>query len=125
MFIALIIEKELKGDSCFDDDTILKSFFQTASIKRNSQSNDWLEMRQIERQKVRDLASAQKLIYNIDARPVYVNYKDWDYALELRSEAFEYVTAQKVEYIYSLFMDLTESDKKILIERFYAYNDLS
>ncbi len=112
-----LIEKELKGDSCFDDDAILDSFYTAASSKRNQQSEDWLLMRYEERKKVKDLASAQKLIYNIDAHPVYINYQNWAKALELRREAFEYVSAQKVEYIYSMFMVLSNPDKKVLFEK--------
>jgi len=111
------IYEELDGDGCFDDDSILDSFYAEILQKRLVQSQQWLNILENELKDVKDVISANKVMSRISVLPVYLAEEHRTRVDAIQQEMELFLVKQKVEYILSLYRELNEEQKQVLLKQ--------
>lgn len=114
------IYEQLDGDGCLEDDSILDSFFGEIEQKRLLRSQQWLVSLEKELDGAKDVSSANRVISRINAIPVYVAKEHRARISAIEEQVGQYLVKQKVEYILSLYRELTEESKQILLKQLVA-----
>nr|WP_321306843.1 hypothetical protein [uncultured Sphaerochaeta sp.] len=111
------IYTQLEGDECFNDEEILDSFFSEIVQKRYIQSKQWFSNLEKEATQIDSVSDANMVMTRINALPIYLadEHKEKVKIIEQRIKSF--LAEQKVEFILSLYRELTEEQKKVLLKQ--------
>lgn len=111
------IYEELDGDGCFDDDAILDSFYTEIVQKRFVQSQQWINSLENELKNVKDIAGGNRIMSRTSIVPIYLAEEHRARAEAIQNEVEQFLVKQKVEYILSLYRELTEEQKQVLLKQ--------
>jgi len=114
------IYEQLEGDTCFDDNLILDTFFSEIEQKRLTQSQKWLECLEKEAEMIKDVESANQVMSRINSMPLYLTKEQRTQVFEIKEGIVKFFDNQKIEYILSMYRALKEEQKQILLKQLVA-----